>query len=168
MKIIVNSGNIGTPVALELARLKVDVTLCVRNPRPNPAWDSLGIRQTAFDINDPESMTKALQGGDAFFSLTPLVENLPEAGVKAIEAARRAGIPKIVRCSAQGAGPDAAIKLGRMHYAVEKAVEDSGIPFNDLAAGEFHAELYSFWTGGDNQEPERILLAAGRGASQPH
>jgi uncharacterized protein YbjT (DUF2867 family) len=144
MKIIVNSGNIGTPVALELARLGAEVTLCVRNPKPNATWDDLGIRQAAFDINDRVSMTKALDGGEAFFSLTPLVENLPEAGIKAIEAAKLAGIRKIVRCSAQGAGPDAAIQLGRMHYAVEKAVEDSGIPFTLLRPANFMQNYISF------------------------
>jgi uncharacterized protein YbjT (DUF2867 family) len=97
MKIIVNSGNIGTPLALELARRGAEVTLCVRNPKPNAALDDLGIRQAPFDINDLRSMAEALEGGDAFFSLTPLVENLPEAGAKAIEAAKRSGIRRIVR-----------------------------------------------------------------------
>jgi len=97
-----------------------------------------------FDINDLQSMTKALEGGDAFFSVTPLVENLPEAGVKAIEAAKRAGIRKIVRCSAQGAGPNAAIKLGRMHYVVEKALEDSGIPFTVLRPANFMQNYIHF------------------------
>jgi uncharacterized protein YbjT (DUF2867 family) len=144
MKIIVNSGNIGTPLALALARQGAEVTLCVRNPKPNAAFDDLGIRQASFDINDLRSMTEALEGGDAFFSLTPLVENLPEAGAKAIEAAKRSGIGRIVRCSAQGAGPDAAIRLGRMHYAVETAVEESGIPFTILRPANFMQNYLHF------------------------
>jgi uncharacterized protein YbjT (DUF2867 family) len=144
MKIVVNSGNIGTPLALELARQGAEVTLCVRNPKPNAAWDDLGIRQAPFDINDVGAMAKAIEGGEAYFSLTPLVENLPEAGAKAIEAAKRAGIRRIVRCSAQGAGPDAAIRLGRMHYAVEKAVEESGIPFTILRPANFMQNYLHF------------------------
>lgn len=129
---------------MHLARNGEEVTLCVRNPKPNSSWEALGIRQAPFDINDSGSMAKALEGGDAFFSLTPLVENLPEAGLKAIEAARLAGIRKIVRCSAQGAGPDAAIKLGRMHYAVEKAVEESGISFTILRPANFMQNYVQF------------------------
>src|SRR5579859_5445860 len=109
MKIIVNSGNIGTPVAVELTKMGHQVTLAVRKPKPNPQWDKLGIRQVAFEINNVDSMTSALDGGDALFSLTPLVQNLVEAGCKAVQAAKAAGIRRIVRSSAQGAGPDAAI-----------------------------------------------------------
>lgn len=146
MKIIVNSGNVGTPVALELARMGHQVTLTDRAPRQNAAYDKLGIRQVPFDINSLSSMTSALEGGEAFFSLTPLVENLVEAGTMAIRAAREAGIRKIVRSSAQSAGPDAPIQLGRWHYAIEKAVEDSGIPFTILRPANFMQNYLTFGT----------------------
>jgi len=146
MKIIVNSGNIGTPVAVELAKAGAQVTLTVRAPKPNAEWDKLDIRQVPFDLNRVESMTRALTGGDAFFSLTPLVENLVAAGKNAVQAAKAAGIKKIVRSSAQGAGPDAAIELGRWHYAVEKAVEDSGIPFTILRPANFMQNYLNFGT----------------------
>lgn len=146
MKIIVNSGNIGTPVAVELAKLDVEVVLAVRRPNSNAELDKLGIRQVPFDINSVESMTNALKKGDAFFSLTPLVENLVEAGKKAVQAAKAAGIKKIVRSSAQGAGPEAGIDLGRWHYAVEKAVEDSGIPFTILRPANFMQNYLNFGT----------------------
>lgn len=146
MKIIVNSGNVGTPVALELAKLGVQVTLAVRTPMAALELDKLGIRQVPFDINSVESMTNALKSHDAFFSLTPLVENLIEAGGKAVQAAKLAGIKKIVRSSAQGAGPDARIDLGRWHYAVEKAVEDSGIPFTILRPANFMQNYLNYGT----------------------
>jgi uncharacterized protein YbjT (DUF2867 family) len=146
MKIIVNSGNIGTPLAAELARAGAQVTLTVRSPKADAKLDKLGIRQVPFDINSVESMTLALKGHEAFFSLTPLVENLVEAGSKAVQAAKSAGIKKIVRSSAQGAGPDAGIDLGRWHYAVEKAVEDSGIPFTILRPANFMQNYLNFGT----------------------
>lgn len=146
MKIVVNSGNIGTPLAQELARQGHQVTLTVRTPKSNAAWDKLGIRQVPFDLNDISAMTSALKGGEAFFSLTPFVENLVEAGTKAIRAAKEAGIRKIVRLSAQSAGPDAPIQLGRWHYAVEKAVEDSGIPFTVLRPANFMQNYLTFGT----------------------
>jgi uncharacterized protein YbjT (DUF2867 family) len=146
MHIVVNSGNIGTPAALELARLGHHVTLAGRQIVSNPVWEALGIRQARFDINDLASITKALEGGDAFFSVSPLVENLVESGIRAIEAAKAAGIQKIVRASAQGAGPDAAIQLGRMHFAVEKAVADSGIPFTILRPATFMQNYLTYGT----------------------
>jgi uncharacterized protein YbjT (DUF2867 family) len=144
MKIIVNSGNIGGPVAIELAKLGVEVALAVRAPEAKAELDELGIRQVAFDLNSVESMTQALAGADGFFSLTPLVENLVEAGKKAAQAAKAAGVKKIVRSSAQGAGPEAGIDLGRWHYAVEKAVEDSGIPFTILRPANFMQNYLHF------------------------
>jgi uncharacterized protein YbjT (DUF2867 family) len=91
-------------------------------------------------------MTNALKGHEAFFSLTPLVENLVETGKMAVQAAKAAGIKKIVRSSAQGAGPDAGIDLGRWHYAVEKAVEGSGIPFTILRPANFMQNYLNFGT----------------------
>jgi uncharacterized protein YbjT (DUF2867 family) len=146
MKIVVNSGNVGTPVALELARRGHQVTLAVRSPRANVEWDKFGIRQALFDMNNVASMTALLKDSEAFFSLTPLVENLVEAGAMTIQAAKAAGVRKIVRCSAQGASPDAAIQLGRMHYAVEKAVEHSGIPYTILRPANFMQNFLNFGT----------------------
>jgi uncharacterized protein YbjT (DUF2867 family) len=91
-------------------------------------------------------MIGALKGGEAFFSLTPLVENLVAAGTGAICAAREAGIRKIVRMSAQSANPDAVIQLGRWHFAVEKAVEESGIPFTILRPANFMQNYLTFGT----------------------
>jgi uncharacterized protein YbjT (DUF2867 family) len=133
MKIIVNSGNIGTPVALQLAGMGAKVSLAVRVPKPTPDLDAAGIDQVPFDINKPAEMAAALEGHDAFFSLTPLVENFVEVALSTIAAAIR----KIVRSSAQGAEPNAQIQLGRWHYTVEQAIESSGIPFTILRPGHF-------------------------------
>jgi uncharacterized protein YbjT (DUF2867 family) len=146
MKIIVNSGNVGTPVALELARQGHQVTLTVRTPKPTAELDQLGIHQVPFDINDVAAMTAALKGGEGFFSVTPLVENLVVAGGKAVQAAKAAGIQKIVRMSAQSAGPEAPIQLGRWHYAVEQAVVDSGIPFTILRPANFMQNYLTYGT----------------------
>jgi uncharacterized protein YbjT (DUF2867 family) len=146
MKIVVNSGNIGTPVAINLARAGAEVSLAVRAPKPNSTFDGLGIRQVSFDINRVDSMVAALEGADAFFSLTPLVENFVEAGRLSITAAQQAGVKKIVRSSAQGAEPNAAIALGRWHYAVEQAIEESGIPFTVLRPGHFMQNYLTYGT----------------------
>jgi len=137
MKITVNSGNIGTRVALELARLGHQIILAVRTPKPNTDWDHLGIRQVLFDLNDVASMEQALTGSEAFFFVTPLVSNLIEAGSKAVLAAKRAGIRKIVRTSALGAGPGTPAQLPRWHYEVERIVETSGIPYTILRPATF-------------------------------
>lgn len=144
MKIVVNAGNIGTPTAVALAKLKHDVTLTVRTVKPNPEWDGVGLRQVPFDVGDPKSVERVLQGADAFFSLTPLVENLVDLGVIAAQAAKKAGVKRIVRSSAQGAGPNAGIKLGRLHGEVEQAVKDTGIPYTMLRPANFMQNYLMF------------------------
>ena len=163
MKIIVNSGNIGTPLALELAQTGHQVTLTVRMPKPNPACDKLGVKQVPFDINKPDSMVAALAGHEAFFSLTPLVENFIAAGTSAILAAKKAGILKIVRSSAQGAGPAAGIQLGRWHYAVEKVLEDTGIPFTVLRPPNFMQNYLGFGTPQTIKSQNAFYSAQGDG-----
>ncbi len=144
MKILVNSGNIGTPVAIQLASEGHEVRLGVRSIASNNEWDRLKIRQVPFDINNTKSMEAALKGAEAFFSLTPLVQNMVEAGVNAMRAAKSAGVKKIVRSSAAGAGPHAKIELGRWHYEVEKAAEESGIPFTILRPMNFMQNFLMF------------------------
>lgn len=144
MKLVVNAGNIGTPTAVTLAKLKHDVTLTVRTVKPNAEWDRLGLKQVPFDVADAKSVERVLQGADAFFSLTPLVENLVELGVIAAQAAKRAGVKRIVRSSAQGAGPSAGIKLGRLHGEVEQAVKDTGIPYTMLRPANFMQNYFMF------------------------
>jgi uncharacterized protein YbjT (DUF2867 family) len=144
VKILVNSGNIGTPVAIQLASEGHEVRLGVRSIASNNEWDRLKIRQVPFDINNTKSMEAALKGAEAFFSLTPLVQNMVEAGVNAMRAAKSAGVKKIVRSSAAGAGPHAKIELGRWHYEVEKAAEESGIPFTILRPMNFMQNFLMF------------------------
>lgn len=159
MNIAVNSGNIGTPVALQLAREGHQVTLLVRKPQLHAEWDRLGVHQTAVDINDIVSITEALNGHDAFFSVSPLIQNLVEVGEKAALAAKAAGIRKIVRASAQGAAPDAAIELGRMHYAVEKAMQETGIAVTVIRPANFMQNYLTFGTP-ESIQTQSVFYAA--------
>jgi uncharacterized protein YbjT (DUF2867 family) len=55
---------------------------------------------------------------------------------------KRAGVRRIVRASALGAGPD-GITMARWHWEVERAVEDSGIPFTILQPNTFMQSYFS-------------------------
>jgi uncharacterized protein YbjT (DUF2867 family) len=143
MKVFVNSGNIGTSVALELAKAGMHVTLGVRTPKSDLELARLDVRQVPFMMGDMGAMASVLRGHDSFFSVTPLVENLAEAGCVAVRAAKAAGIRKIVRSSGLGAGPNARTKVARMQHAVEKAIEQSGIPFTILRPSNFMQNFLS-------------------------
>jgi uncharacterized protein YbjT (DUF2867 family) len=136
IKALITGGNIGDRVAEMLADRGVAVRVLVRAVKPDQRWSGLGIEQIAADIASVPSIERALEGVDTFFSVTPFVENLAELGRNAVEAARRAGVRRIVRSSVLGAGPD-AITMGRWHWEVERAVEGCGIPFTILQPNTF-------------------------------
>jgi uncharacterized protein YbjT (DUF2867 family) len=141
-RFLITGGNIGDPLAEMLAARGAQIRVMVRAVKPNERWRALGIEQAAADLTDVSSVERALEGVDGFFSVTPFVENLAVLGRNVVEAARRAGVRRIVRASALGAGPD-GITMARWHWEVERAVEDSGIPFTILQPNTFMQSYFS-------------------------
>ncbi|MGA7830028.1 MAG: SDR family oxidoreductase [Terracidiphilus sp.] len=134
--ILVTGGNIGNQVAEELAQLGFAVRVLTKTVKQNPMWDKLKIEQIAVDMASIPSMLPAFEGFDRFFSVTPFVENLAELGLNTIEAAKQAGVRRIVRSSFIGAS-ETGITLGRDHRTIEKAVEASGIQYTILRPNIF-------------------------------
>lgn len=134
--ILVTGGTIGDSVVDGLAKMgkKVRVTTFIKQPRP--AWDSIGIEQVEVDYARPDTLDRAFDGVEAYFSVSPLIQNLVETGVQAVNAAKRAGVRHIVRSSVLGAADD-AITFPRWHRAVEKVVEESGIAYTILQPTAF-------------------------------
>jgi len=124
MRILVTgaTGNVG--------RLVVDHLLAagatqVRALTANPAKAALpaGVEVVDGYLGRLETMPAALEGVDRMY-LAPL----PQTVRQVVELARQAGVQRIVDL----AGPEG----GRWH-AVEEAVEESGIAWTHLEAGEF-------------------------------
>jgi uncharacterized protein YbjT (DUF2867 family) len=135
-KALVTGGNIGRYVAEGLAGKGVPVRVLVRRVELNRKWLDLQIEQVACDLGDVTSLAAAFDNADRFFCVTPLVENLVELGINAVEAAKRAGVRYIVRSSALGASEQAST-MQRWHRAVEKVVEESGITNTILQPNTF-------------------------------
>jgi uncharacterized protein YbjT (DUF2867 family) len=135
-KTLVTGGNIGRYVAEGLAGRGVPVRVLVRRVELNRKWHDLQIEQVAGDLGDITSLAAAFDSVDRFFSVTPLVENLVEFGINAVEAAKRNGVRYIVRSSALGASEQAST-MQRWHRTVEKAVEASGIANTILQPNTF-------------------------------
>lgn len=139
-RILVTDGNIGRHVAEGLAKKGAHVRLLVRSFTPNAGWESLGIEQVEGDMSTIDSLATSFEGVDRFFSVTPYVENLVELGINTIEAAKRAGVTYIVRSSMMKAN-ETSITLRRWHREVEKAVEESAIPYTILQPNTFMQSL---------------------------
>jgi uncharacterized protein YbjT (DUF2867 family) len=143
--ILVTSGNIGDSVVEGLTRKGKRVRAAVRKKQPNAVWDKAGVEQVEFDYAKPETLARAFEGVDAYFSLSPLIENLSETGIQSIEAAKGAGVRLVVRASVLGAAED-GITFPRWHRAVEKALEGSGMAYTILQPTSF-MQNYLFSAG---------------------
>jgi uncharacterized protein YbjT (DUF2867 family) len=71
------------------------------------------------DLSDRRSLTKVFAGADALFLLTGNDAEMVRLQKNALEAARDAGIPRIVKLSALGASDHSKSVIGLWHYNVE-------------------------------------------------
>jgi uncharacterized protein YbjT (DUF2867 family) len=140
---LVTGGNIGNYVVEGLQKKGKKIRVTTVKIQPKPAWDAAGIEQIEFDYARPETLARAFDGIDAYFSVSPLIENLSETGIQAVNAAKKAGVRRIVRSSALGAS-DNAVTFPRWHRAVEKAIEDSGISYTILQPNAFMQNHFAF------------------------
>ncbi len=156
------TGNIGKPIVEELLKKGYAPRVIVRKVETNAAWDNAGVVQVEADLNDAESLAAAFAGADKVFSLSPFVENLVELGKATVEAAKRAGVKRIVRSSAQGADVNAPIALGKWHGEVEKAIADSGIEWTFVQPASFFQNYLGYTETIKNQNAFYAPLGDGK------
>jgi uncharacterized protein YbjT (DUF2867 family) len=121
------TGELGGRVAARLSERGVPIRMIVRDPARAPALPGAEVAVAA-GYHDGDEMTAALRGTDTVFlvsgreSPTRLDEHK-----RAVDAAVRAGVKRIVYTSFANASPDTAFILGRQHHATEEYIRASGI-----------------------------------------
>ncbi|WP_298144457.1 SDR family oxidoreductase [Flavobacterium sp.] len=140
--ILVTNGNIGTAVAILLAKQGHKVSIMVRKPQQNDALAQLGISFVVADAAKPDSLPDAFKNIDAFLFVSPLIENMVEQATVIINAAKRAGVKQLVRSSANGASPDAPIVMGKLHGKVQELVKECGIPYAIIQPASFFQNIF--------------------------
>lgn len=104
-----------------------------------------------------EGLAEALAGADQFFLLVPSgYPNHHELLIPAIEAAKSAGVRKVVLMSAMGANADDSIPLRRAELHLER----SGLAWNVIRPNWFMQNFHTFWLQGI-QTQGQILLPVG-------
>jgi uncharacterized protein YbjT (DUF2867 family) len=89
------------------------------------------------DMARRETLVAPLRGIDRAMLISSSVPDMVEVQSTFIDAAKRAGVKRVVKLS--GIFPDlkSAFRFGRMHGEIEKHLEASGMAFTHLRAGEF-------------------------------
>ena len=146
-------GTVGSEVLKALVARGAPVRAGYRTRTPPlPA----GVEAVALDYDRPETIRPALEGVETVF----LISNTVAPEKRVVDAARRAGVRRIVKLSVLRAAEEEFV-FGRWHRAVEKHIEASGLPWTFLrpngfmqnfannAGGTIRAQGVFYQTGSD-------------------
>ena len=140
-----STGTIGSRVVAQLAKAQgVTVRAAVRAAEKLKTT-APNVKPVTFEYEKPETMRAALEGVDAVFLLTPFANNQVELGKSLVDAAKAAGVKRIVKLSAMGCEHEPGIQLGRWHRAVEKHIEASGIAWTFLRPNNFFENFVNYY-----------------------
>jgi len=124
------TGHIGSELVRLLSEKNVSVRALTRDPRR--ARPMRGVEWIKGDLSDADSLAGLLRGADRMFLLTSNSEDMVALQVNAIRAAREARVTHVVKGSALGASDHSKSPIGKAHYEVEMALQESGIAWTIL------------------------------------
>jgi uncharacterized protein YbjT (DUF2867 family) len=145
------SGTVGSELSRQLAAAGHTVRRATSRPPEAPD-------QVPVDLLGGQGLGEALGGMDAAFLLAPPGHVNQDALLKpAIDAARAAGVGKVVLMSAMGADADENAPLRK----AERHLEASGLAWNVIRPNWFMQNFHTFWLHGI-REAGTIALPVGR------
>lgn len=156
------TGTIGSRVVSGLLAKKAPVVALVRDPAKAAALAQEGARLVTGTFEDPASLEAAFGTADTVVLITAANARAAEQTIAAIDAAKRAGVRKIVRVSALKAAIDGPTDNTRQHGRTEAALQSSGLAFVVLrphlflqnllgSAGSIAGEGKIYWGTGDGR-----------------
>lgn len=123
------TGNTGSALVPALRNAGVDVRVFVRNESKAQPLKELGAEVVVGDIDKPETLAPAVEGVDKIYLLTWNGPTQEQQVKSAIEVAKKAGDPHIVRHSMWGSEKSRIIKQG---YAADEGIKSSGLSWTIL------------------------------------
>jgi uncharacterized protein YbjT (DUF2867 family) len=109
------TGTVGSALVPALQARGATVRAMIRDPeRPVP-----GVDNAVADLQDPRTLTAALDGVDAAFLNSPSAQNAAALQTRFATLARDAGVTRLVALSQFAARPDSPVRFLRWHADVE-------------------------------------------------
>jgi uncharacterized protein YbjT (DUF2867 family) len=139
------TGTIGSQVVRHLIEVPDVVVRAGMHDATAPDALPPPVLGVPFDFTSEATMRAACHGVDRLFLLTPTDPRQVDFGRTAVQAARRAGVRRLVRLSALGADQEPGIQLGRWHRAVEQAIKESGVPWTILRPNNLMNNFLNFY-----------------------
>jgi uncharacterized protein YbjT (DUF2867 family) len=132
------TGLNGRELVRRLSARGVPVRALVRDrARANSLSALSSVEIVEGDMARPESLIPALQGVDRAFLNSSAEPGMLDVQSNFVEAARKAGVRHVVKLSGIIPEPDSLFRFARMHAEIERRLEESGMAFTHLRAGEF-------------------------------
>jgi uncharacterized protein YbjT (DUF2867 family) len=130
------TGTIGRRLVPLLAARAIPVRAMTRNPAGIPPAASVDVVRGDFD--DPASLAAAVAGADTVFLLTAPAAPSARHDLALLDAARAAGVRRVVRLSAIGTGERHGDRtVGATHHLADQAVRASGLDWTLLRPTTF-------------------------------
>jgi len=132
------TGLNGRELIARLSARGVPVRALVRTPGKGDVLASLpGVEIAVGDMGRPETLTGALRGIDRAMLISSSDPMMLQVQASFIDAARGAGVKHVVKLSGIMPALDSAFRFARMHAEIERKLENSGMAYTHLRAGEF-------------------------------
>lgn len=137
------SGQCGSELIRKLSARRVPVRGLVRSAAKAAAITSLPLVEIVEgDMARPETLGEALRGVDRAMLISSSDPTMLEVQANFIDAARKAGVQHVVKLSGIMPEVDSPFRFARMHGEIERELEESGMAFTHLRAGEFMQAYY--------------------------
>lgn len=138
------TGNVGGAVLEQLIEAGQEVRALVRDPAK---LGELGrkVEVVKGDLTKPETLDAAFAGVDKVFVLCTGAD-LPKLAGNVVDAAKKAGVTRLVMLSSSTVVQAPEGQLGRWHVEAEAKIKASGIMFTILQPGAFASNTLN-WVG---------------------
>jgi uncharacterized protein YbjT (DUF2867 family) len=125
------TGRQGGAVYQHLQKKGFKLRAPVRDPNSNQARQLTGYGEQVFhgNLDDPDSLTRAMDGVYGVFSVQPYTANEIRQGVAVIEAAKRQGVSHFVYSSIGSADEETGIPHFESKVKVEEHLRSSGLQY---------------------------------------
>ena len=138
------TGNNGAEVIKQLTGSGAAIRAMSRRPHERIGQGSPGVEFVTADFDDPASLRRALDGAESAFLVTNSSERVQAQQLSFVEAARTAGVRRIVYVSQLHATRDSPVRFLRYHAVVEDAIAASGMAFTNLRPNLYMQGLLGF------------------------
>lgn len=154
------TGTIGSEIVRQLAAQGKAVRAVTRDPAR--ATVPAGVELVRGDFLDTAAMRPALTGAEAVFVVGVLGPEYAQADQALIDAAREAGVRRIVKLSAIGTGDPELGRVGTWHLPGEQATQDSGVEWTILRPSTFASNTLSWAEAIRAGQPVPNMTGAGQ------